>query len=103
MKFIEEYVLCMEKYVLVKKMFTYWLNMGLLHMSLSQKDSLWSENTLSGNGKSWVQQTVKKVMVKVGSKTTEAESWKEFYLKIYMKMCAQLSSLTNKLVVMLIV
>ena len=45
-KFTEECVKCMEKYVLGKKMFTTRLKLGFAIMRSSQKDSLSSRNEM---------------------------------------------------------
>ena len=46
-KFTEEYMMGMEKHVLIKKMFANRLNMDLSILILSQKDSLWIGNILT--------------------------------------------------------
>ena len=44
-RFTEKWVMCAEKYVLVKKLFTNWLNMGCLCEPESKRKSIKCKNT----------------------------------------------------------
>ena len=49
MKFIEEYVMWLEKHALVKTNIYQWAKYGFAFWSLNKKDNLWSGNTDKGS------------------------------------------------------